>query len=170
MAAPAAGFNVFSGTSGDFQVATIAPTAGLDVVTIPASPPALTSVLELSKWSFTDSLAASAEFVGFGGPADALMVLGKIPLVGGVSDWILDLEGALNGNSGAGLDTYSRLQRGKHVLFNVVVQKVSGYGHRGYLGKILEIGSDADVESNKPTSVKIKIKGQGLLTPMTFAP
>lgn len=168
MPTPATGFSVFSGTSGDFQVVTLAQTTGFDIVTVPGTPPTPVSVLELSKWRFTDTVTG-AEFVGFGSTADALLVLGKIPLVGGISDWTVDLEGAYNGNSSSGLDTYSRLKRGLHVYFNLIYHKVSGLGYRGCVGKITEFGGGPDVESNKATPVSIKIKGQNILPAPTFS-
>ena len=168
MPTPAAGFSIFSGTSGDFRCSIIPVIANTDMPNTTA-PPATVSVLELSKWDLGGSVA-SPEWVGFGAVQDADGVMGKELPQGGVADDTIDLEGAYNGNSGAGLATYARLKKGVYLHFDLIYQKTSGYGFRGCFGKVIDFNSGVDAESNKASTVRIKIKLLRLLPAPTFAP
>lgn len=168
MPTPAAGFNIFAGTSGDFQCAIVGVITNTDMINT-TSPPSPTSVLELTKWDFGDDVAG-AEWVGFGAVADALGVLGKELPQGGISDWSVDLEGAYNGDSGASASTYARLKRGTFVHFNLIYHKASGLGFRGCFGKVVSFGGGSDAEGQKASPVRIKIKGLRLLPVPSFAP
>lgn len=169
MSAPAAGFSIYAGTSADFMAAIVVATSGLDIVTVPGTPPTPVSVLEGMKYSFRDSVTG-AEFVGFGSGGDSLGVLGKIKLRGGISDWSVTLDAANNGNSGSGLSTWSRLKRGTYVYFHVILEKVSGYGFRGCFGKVKSNNGSADVKSQEASPISIEIEGIGLIPDPTFAP
>jgi hypothetical protein len=169
MPAPAAGINLFSGTSGDFYAIGLAFDNLTDIVTVPGSPPTPLPFIEMTKWSLKLPLQGPT-FFGFRSPADSFEVLGPIRLKGGTSDWTFSVEGALNGDSGASAATAARARVGGYLYCHLIFHKASGYGYRGIVGKVIDFGPGSDSESNKPSPVRIECQGAGLVPVPSFAP
>ena len=169
MGTPAAGVNYFSGTSGDFYAVAVSFTADTDVVSLPGVLPTPVQVVEMSKWGLSLNVTG-AEFFGFNAPVDSNGVVYPLPLKGGQGKWSATVEGAYNGNSGAGLDTFDRLRPGVYIYFHLIFHKSSGYGFRGCFGKIIGADPGADSENtSRPSQIRLQITGVGSLPDPSFA-
>ncbi len=169
MAVPAAQFNPFAGSSGDFKCAILTDDPNVDFPIIPGSPPTPTTMLGGMKWTLTPNKLTNPEFIGHNSPIQAYGALAALQLKGGKVEWGIKLEQTLDGNSATGASSAKRLPLGAFIFFQLIFHKSQNYGYQGY-GKVIafEPGTSDAEQTQKPVGLSIEIKGHGTLPLVDF--
>ncbi len=169
MAVPAAQFNPFAGSSGDFKCVVLTDDPNVDFQIIPGMAPVPTTMVGSMKWTLTPNKLASPEFIGHNSPVSGGGALNPLQLKGGKQDWGIKLEQTLDGNSGTGLSSAVRLPMGYFVYFQLIFHKSQNYGYSGY-AKIVgfEPGTSDAEQTQKPVGLSIDLKGHGALPLPSF--